>query len=94
LRRYGGTREYFLKPEVENEWGDTLVGSSNSGTSIRIYVPETGMSEITQTLEYEPEPRISLHSKPVSFSITLDTDISWANPMLSINKPIDHGWKY
>ncbi|MFV9657318.1 hypothetical protein ACNFCK_20725 [Pseudomonas sp. NY15366] len=89
-----GTSEYFLKPEVENEWGDTLVGSSKSGTSIRIYVPETGMSEIAQTVDYEPEPTISLSSKPMSFSITLDTDISWANPMLSINKPINHDWKY
>jgi hypothetical protein len=88
-----GTNEYFLKPEVENEWGDTLVGSSKSGKSVRIYVPETGISQITQFVEYQPEPTISLSSKPVSFSITLDTDISWANPTLSVNRPMDHNWK-
>lgn len=88
-----GSNEYFLKPEVENQWGDTLIGSSKSGTSIRIYVPETGMSEVSQLVEYQPEPTISLSSNPVSFTITLDTDISWANPMLSVNQPIDHDWK-
>lgn len=88
-----GTNEYFLKPEVENDWGDTLVGSSKSGTSIRIYVPETGMSELSQPVQYEQEPKILLSSKPINFAITLDTDISWANPKLSINQPIDHDWK-
>ncbi len=88
-----GTNEYFLKPEAENEWGETLVGSSKLGTSVRIYVPETGMSEVSQLVEYQSEPTISLSSKPVSFFITLDTDISWANPMLSVNQSIDHDWK-
>lgn len=88
-----GTTKYFLKPEIENEWGDTLIGSSKEGKSIRIYVPEIGISEVSHSIKYETEPKIFLSSNPLRFAITLDTDVSWANPKLSINKSIDHDWK-
>ncbi len=86
------SKKYFLRPEVENEWGDTLVGSNTKGKSIRVYVPETGISEISQTIEYETEPEVLLNPNPVRITITLDTEISWANPKFSINKPLNHIW--
>jgi hypothetical protein len=78
--------KYYLKPEVENEWGDTLIGASEKGVSIRVHVPETGIEKISKTVVYEREPKIELNSNPMKFSITLDADISWANPMFIVNR--------
>ncbi|WP_139309815.1 hypothetical protein [Teredinibacter haidensis] len=79
--------KYYLKPEVENEWGDTLVGVSEKGIAIRVHAPETGIEKIEKSVVYKSEPKIELNSNPVRFSITLDTDISWANPMFIVNMP-------
>lgn len=79
--------KYYLKPEVENEWGDTLLGTTEKGISIRVHLPETGIEKIAQAVLYEPEPTIELNTNPVKFSITLDTDFSWANPMFIVNMP-------
>lgn len=88
-----GSVKYFLKPEAENRWGDTLIGSSKDGISIRVFLPETGVSEISQDVEYAIEPSFSLDAKSVSFVITLDTEIFWANPKFSVNKAVNHVWR-
>lgn len=82
-----GAATYFLKPEVGNVWGDTLVGASDDGESIRVEVPDTGISKISTTVTYEPEPQIELSAKPEVFLITLDTDTSFGNPGFFVNRP-------
>ncbi len=86
-----GTK-YYLEPEIENTWGDTLIGASNKGSSIRVYLPETGVSEISTPLTYKKEPIIDRLQDPIKISITLDKSTDFGNQNFIINSPKDHSW--
>lgn len=87
-----GTR-YYLEPETGNPWGDTLVGASSRGRSVRVSLPETGLSEVSVTHAYQPEPRLQLSPTPVALTITLDTSAAFGNPAFVIDSPRDHDWR-
>lgn len=86
-----GTRYYF-EPETGNPWGDTLVGASLSGRSVRVYLPETGVSEVSASHAYKEEPEVEMSSRPVTIEITLDTSTAFGNPGFIVNSPKDHDW--
>lgn len=84
--------KYYLKPETSNPLGDTLIGSSTLGQSIRVFLPETGISKTSKPQSYIDEPEIEISPNPVTLEITLDTDTSFGNPRFVINSPLDHDW--
>lgn len=72
--------KYSFMPEVENTWGDTMLGASSEGVSIRIRIPEGAASEIAQRVPYQVEPRIDLVPDPIRMEVTLDTNTKFGNP--------------
>lgn len=84
--------KYYLKPETSNPSGDTLIGSSTLGQSIRVFLPETGISKTSKPQAYIDEPEFETSPNPVTLEITLDTDTSFGNPRFVINSPLDHDW--
>jgi len=84
--------KYYLEPEVTNTWGDTLIGSSAEGLSIRVYLPETGVSKISIPHPYKIEPKIDHLQSPIKISITLDINTDFGNQNFVINSPNDHTW--
>lgn len=84
--------KYHLKLEAENTWGDTPVGSSDGGSPIRVYLPETGVSEISKHVSYVTEPVLEVSLSPVKIEITLDTNTGFGNPDFVVNKPLDYDW--
>lgn len=84
--------KYFLEPEYDNPHGDTLLGSNSAGQSIRVYVPETGVSEVSADHAYWDQPEIETSSQPIVIELTLDTDTSFGNPDFVVNSPKDHDW--
>ena len=85
--------KYYLEPEIANTWGDTLIGSSTEGLSIRVYLPETGVSKISTPRPYKKEPIINRLQNPIKISITLDTNTDFGNQNFVINSPNDHTWR-
>lgn len=88
-----GTK-YYLEPETSNPWSDTLIGASASGQSIRVSLPETGMSEVSASYSYRHEPDIEISTQPVIIEVTLDTSTAFGNPMFILNSPKDHDWRW
>ncbi|MBB6086987.1 hypothetical protein [Wenzhouxiangella marina] len=90
----GNGEQYYLEPELDNRWGDTLIGASSAGKSIRVSLPETGLSEVTSVFSYREEPEIELAENPVVLYLTLDTNTGFGNPTFVIDSPIDHDWRW
>ena len=80
-----GTK-YSLMPDVANTWGDTMLGASVEGISIRLQIPEGRASEIPQHVPYQVEPHIDLVSDPIRMNVTLDTNTQFGNPGFVIDK--------
>ena len=77
---------YSLMPEVENTWGDTMLGASSEGVSIRIRIPEGEALEIPQRVAYQAEPRIDMASDPIRMEVTLDTSTKFGNQGFVVDK--------
>ncbi|MEO8366765.1 MAG: hypothetical protein ABI538_11210 [Pseudoxanthomonas sp.] len=88
----GNGIKYYLEPETNNSWGDTLVGASTLGQSVRVSLPETGMSEVSASYPYKEEPEIEISPQPVTIKVTLDTSTTFGNPQFIVNSPKDHDW--
>ncbi len=84
--------EYYLKSEIANLRGDTLVGSSSKGRPIRVYQPEGGVSEISTPVTYIKQPKIEVSPDPISFKVTLDASTAFGNQGFVVNSPVDHRW--
>lgn len=72
--------KFSLVPEAANEEGDTMLGASGDGASIRIWQPEGRASLIPQRVVYQPEPDIDIARDPMSMEVTLDTNPAFGNP--------------
>ena len=90
----GNGEKYYLEPELSNPWGDTLIGASSSGTSVRVSLPETGLSEVSSSYAYKVEPEIEFVEDPVMIRVTLDTNTHFGNPTFVIDSPKDHDWRW
>ena len=89
----GNGIKYHLEPETSNSSGDTLIGASTLGQSIRVSLPETGMSEVSASHSYREEPKIEISPQPVTIEVTLDTSTAFGNPKFIVNSPKDHVWR-
>ena len=85
--------KYYLEPEIDNPRGDTLIGASALGQPVRVYLPETGMSEISLDHPYIEEPEIEISPQPARIEVTLDTSVDFGNPLFVVNSPKDHDWR-
>ena len=85
---------YSLRPDAENSWGDTLIGTSSDGKAVQVYQPEVSMCEISRRVIPVPEPDLSqaqTDSLP-TFTVTLDVDPSFGNPEFKMTHPKDTNW--
>jgi hypothetical protein len=85
---------YFLQPETENSWGDTLIGASSNGKSVKVYTPEVGMCEISSHMDFIPEPDLSAINveSSITLYVTLDAYPSFENHEFKITHPKDTTW--
>lgn len=74
-----GTR-YYLEPDPDNPFGDTLVGASSTGQSVRIYLPETGLMQDCTDCSYREEPEIEISTNPTTVAVALETSTEFGNP--------------
>ena len=88
----GDGTPYYLEPEEENVRGDTLVGASKAGQSIRVYQPECGISNVSHHFSYKEKPEIVLSQNPIKFEMVLDADPSFGNTNFLVNSPDNHTW--
>lgn len=72
--------KFSLVPEAANEGGDTMLGASRDGVSIRVSQPEGRASVIPQQVGYQSEPDIDIARDPVIMEVTLDTNPAFGNP--------------
>ena len=89
----GSEIKYYLEPEASNSWGDTLIGASTLGQSVRVSLPETGLSEVSASHSYKEEPEIKISPQPVAIEVTLDTNTAFGNYKFVVNSPKDHDWR-
>ena len=85
---------YSLQPENENKWGDTLIGASSDGKSVKVYTPEVGMCEISSHMDFIPEPDLSAMNveSSITFYVTLDAYPSYENHEFKITHSKDMNW--
>lgn len=85
---------YSLKPDVTNEWGDTLIGAASDGTSVRVYLPEASMCELSQAVIAEPEPdsNVESTSSPLTVTVVMDASTDFGNPQFRTTHPKDTSW--
>jgi hypothetical protein len=80
-----GTR-YFLTPQRANAGGDTLVGVSEEGVEVSVFLPDCRVRRSSRRLAPGPEPRLPLQGvEPAAvFEITVDADRSFGNPDFAV----------
>lgn len=83
---------YSLTPELDNPWGDTLVGASSDGKSVRVYLPEATMCEISKAFIADNEPDIKTHGAELTFSVEMDFITTFGNPDFRITHQKDTDW--
>lgn len=71
---------YYLEPETENPLGDTLVGASSAGHSVRVYLPDTKLTEDPTDRSYPKEHEIETSSNPTTIRVVLETSTAFGNP--------------
>lgn len=76
----GDGEQYYLMPEHENEWGDTLVGTSRNGRQVRVAVPDTAMALAQHGVGFRHPPSIARSKSPTVVVLTLDRDLEFGNP--------------
>jgi hypothetical protein len=76
-----GTR-YFLTSQRANAGGDTLVGVSDEGIGVSVFLPDCRVSHGSGRISPTPEPTLPLQGVPpvALFEITVDSDRSFGNP--------------
>ena len=89
----GDGAHYHFSPELENAWGDTLIGTREDGRTVRVYLPETGMSKLSARSMYVQSPDIEISAAPDVLEVTLDKGVGFGNPRLMVNHPDDHDWR-
>jgi hypothetical protein len=94
IKSPGNDIKYYLEPETGNSWGDTLIGASTLGQSVRVSLPETAMSEVSASYSYKEEPEIKISPQPVTIEVTLDTNTAFGNSNFVVNSPKDHDWRW
>ncbi len=85
---------YSLKPEISNGWGDTLVGASSDGRSVRVYLPEATMCEISQVIIADPAPASGpIGAKPqLTINVVMDVATDFGNHAFEITHQKDTEW--
>ena len=85
---------YYLIPETENDWGDTLIGTSSDGKNVQVYLPEATMCEISRKIRTSPEPDLSALPAESGEITTIEVDVnsSFGNPEFEITHPEDTDW--
>ncbi len=71
---------YYLEAEAENPHGDTLIGASSTGQSVRVHVPETGLLEDLAERSYRKEQKIETSPNPTTINVVLETSTAFGNP--------------
>lgn len=90
----GSGIRYYLEPEVHNPFGDSMIGASAQGQAVRVYLPQSGLSELTSVQPYRDEPDIEISAQPLVMELTLDTDPVFGNQQFVVNNPVDHDGAY
>lgn len=85
---------YTLQVEPDNEWGDTLIGTSSDKKTVQVYQPDATMCEVSRSVAPLPEPDISSipDGSGITFLVTLETNPSFGNPEFKITHPKDTNW--
>ncbi len=80
-----GTR-YFLAPQRANAGGDTLVGVTDDGGRVSVFLPDCSVSRSAARVEVVAEPELpGGDAEPViTFEVTLDGDTSFGNPQFVV----------
>ena len=88
--------EYYLYPEIENNRGDTLVGSSKKNISIRVYLPEAAISPVSISVVYQHRPNLlsTLGNPDLSFKIVIDYNSTFGNNEFVLTHEMDSTWGY
>jgi len=73
---------YYFEPERENSWGDTMIGATISGGSVRVTAPETHLSPAEHHVTYRARPNVVMSVTPLTLVVTLDKDAEFGNPLL------------
>jgi len=78
---------YVLKPDTGNPAGDTLLGVSQAGQSISVYLPELSVSRTSGGVAYLDEPdRVPREGETaMSFEVVLEADESFGNPDFEVS---------
>lgn len=71
---------YYLEPDPDNPFGDTLVGASSTGQAVRVHLPETGLVQDCTEISYREEPEIELSTNPTTLALVLETSTEFGNP--------------
>lgn len=87
----GDGLDYALAPELDNPAGDTLVGVRSDGRPVRVFVPDTFITEADATVEGPPAAACIATDRPVALELRLDTDTTFGNPRFVLDESTDEG---
>lgn len=87
----GDGLDYALAPDPDNPAGDTLAGVRSDGRAVRVYVPETLISEADTPLDAPPPIDYIAMDAPAVLELVLDTDTSFGNPRFVVDGPAEEG---
>lgn len=85
----GDGLDYALAPELDNPAGDTLVGMRSDGRPVRVFVPETFITEADAPFDVPPAAECMLTDAPVVLDLQLDTDSTFGNPGFVLDASMD-----
>lgn len=72
---------YYLAPKRAGRGGDTLVGASEAGEGVEVFLPTCRLRRSRNDAPPPPEPEPTAGSDPVAeFEIEVDADRSFGNP--------------
>jgi hypothetical protein len=88
--------EYFLYPDISNNYGNTLLGANAMTESVEIYLPEARICLTSKNVTYEPLPeKIKELGQPtLVFKIQVDISPSFGNPLFVLTDKKDTKWGY
>ncbi len=79
---------YSLRLDESNPSGDTLIGTTKSGESISVYLPDLSIRKLSTKFDYIDDAKlVPKKFEPVmSFEVVFDVDESFGNPRFELTE--------
>jgi len=80
----GDVTRYVFTAIPDSRGGDTLMGADERGQGVHVYLPDTRLYSVPESMDFQREPEVERVANPTVLDLTLDADMGFGNPYFEL----------